>query len=212
MTLGQKEIIVANFSGVLLPHDGLYSIGEVQEDGYLQSVCTYGSVVNNQMTQKRGILLFYIIHYSKDSDQWDVVHSFEVSRKVNKNIDSICEYKFDISKSPKKNDIIAVFIGRKTGIIRDKGKSISFSPLQVAFVNENKTDKYKFKGSSNILTGKTGSNTEAIKIKVTNLVRKLSINELNDPAGSLLNVQVKIKSESINYVHLSIPALHAYCA
>ena len=135
--LGQQDALAvnANFSEVHLD-DGLYSIGEVKEDGYLASICARGIVV-----QDKGILLFFTIREINGmlvvEDFFDV--TFDESGFK-------CKNNFNNQNAPKKNDIIAVFIGSNTL----KKNKISLSPVLIAYKGE--SDEFKFFEGSNVFS------------------------------------------------------------
>lgn len=179
--LGQQGVLAtnANFSEVRL-EDGLYSLGEVKEDGFLASVCVKGKVVE---ADKKGILLLYIIRETNGILM--VEYIFDV---VLDEDGSNCRINFNNQHAPKKHDILAVFLGSNT-LAR---MNSSFSPVLIAYKSE--AANFKLFEGSNVF-GRIYEIPKLQQKMQTTVTGELSREKMTQLSETILNVQVTIISK-----------------
>lgn len=166
------------------PAQGLYSLGEVQEDGHFESACTSGLVLSKTDKKNPGIVLFFLIRHSEGTLR--VVYDF-IIENIKNNKTRYCKKEFDNSYSPKEKDIIAVYAGQDVKLKNKQSVLISFN-------STNKESGWKiFEGST--VAKKTYGKFEGFRNEIKDLIQTHLSYENLKLTNTSLNVEVKILSE-----------------
>ena len=163
-----------------VPQKGLYSVGRVEADGYFHSICTYGEVDEIMGS----IFLVYVL---RPSSKNLIVHDKIVKTFAQKLNETSCVYNFDISKHPKKNDLITAFIAPENSTIIKYYNGRSYTTLKIALKENSSVNR----SNVNIPDG----NIQLYKL--TNMLNKTLPRTLHPTNNIKLNVMVKIKRKSV---------------
>ena len=151
---------------------GLYSLGSVPDNGFIESVCAYGSYSDGD----KGVVYVVVINNSTKK-----IRSFQ---RVVSGLP--CLDNFYNRNRPRKGDLVTVYIPKNK---HDNENKKTNQPLQIAFHNHSNKYKYKFLEGSAI----SETNVNSIQQGINRGLGKLNWKDLEDPTLTL-NIQVRIIS------------------
>ena len=163
---------------------GLYSLGSVPDNGFIESVCAYGSYSDGD--GDKGVVYVIVINNSTKK-----IRSFQ---RVVSGLP--CLNNFYNRNHPRKGDLVTVYIPKNQHENENKKTN---QPLQIAFHNHSNKYKYKFLEGSAI----SETNVSSLQQGIIRALGKLNWKDLEDPTLDL-NIQVRI----IGKIELEIIATH----
>lgn len=197
LILGKQDGLDLNgdFNQFKPPSHGLYLLGTLPEDGFMQSISALGEVMCSKpstpcnTTKKEGQLKFFLLR-AKDGS-FEVVDVYNLDTSQTKDMSRPLSKKdFINEKHPIKGDLMAIYILNNPVKKSAKNKWYRLQ-VNVFHNNSNYESQYKFfRGSNNT----KGEKIQNIKNKISNIVRNGNMNSWMAVDRNLeFNVQVKIK-------------------
>ena len=156
---------------------GLYSLGSVPDNGFIESACAFGNILDSY----KGVVYIVVINSDRE------VRSFhKVDVEVN---GSLCLNKFNNNNHPRKGDLVSVYIPKGPHGNGNQKNDMINQPLQITFYSIVNSNKYKYQFLERSAVSET--NVESIKQGINRALRLWNWKDLEDSTLNF-NIQVRI--------------------